>query len=181
MAVYLRKRVLGGTYFFTAVTHQRRRILSSRPARECLREAFKLVRQQWPFEVVAVALLPDHLHTIWSLQEGDADYSLCWQKLKEHFTRAYLQRGGREGCRGPSRSKHGERGIWQRRFYEHTCRDDEELKECLDYLHWNPVKHGLVARVMDYPWSSFHRFVRLGEYPTDWGGENPCPTMNLPE
>ncbi len=71
---------------------------------------------------------------------------------------------------GPSRRRKQERGIWQRRFYEHTCRDEDDLKRCIDYIHVNPVKHGLVGRVIDWPWSSFHRYVRLGEYPIDWGG-----------
>src|SRR6266568_8209103 len=111
-----------------------------------------------------MVLLPDHLHSVWTLPNGDDGFSLRWQKIKEAFTRRFLQSGGVEGPATQSRLRHRERSVWQRRFWEHTCRNNEDLKRFLDYLHWNPVKHGLVQRVRDYPWSSFHRFVRLAEY-----------------
>jgi len=80
-----------------------------------------------------------------------------------------------------SREKRGERAVWQRRFWEHTCNDEDDLKRCVDYIHWNPVKHGLVSRVREYPWSSFRRFVGMGEYSIDWGGVNPCPNWSQPK
>jgi REP-associated tyrosine transposase len=181
MGRFLRKRVAGGTYFFTVVSHERRPILTTKLGRECLRAAIDLARSRWPFRIIAVVLLPDHLHTVWELPTGDANYSIRWQKIKEHFTRAFLTQGGREGATETSRKRKQERAIWQRRFWEHTCSDEGDLKRCVDYLHWNPVKHGIVSRVVDYPWSTFHRFVRSGEYDVGWGGANPCPGLELPE
>jgi len=178
---YLRNCVPGGTFFFTVVTERRRSFLTDRLARNCLREAIREERAARPFDLFAIVLLPDHLHTVWTLPEDDADFSLRWRRIKERFTRAYLSSGAREAERRESRVRHGQRAVWQPRFWEHTCRDDADLKRCVDYLHWNPVRHGLVSRVIDYPWSSFHRFVHLGEYPEDWGGENPCEGFELPE
>jgi putative transposase len=181
MSLFLRHRLAGGTYSFTVVTHQRQRILTSASARRSLREAITHVRCNRPFRIVAVVLLPDHLHMIWELPRGDADYSTRWRRIKSVFSRTYLSQGGREGPTSASRRRKAERGIWQRRFYEHTCRDESDLKRCADYVHWNPVKHGLVPRVGDYPWSSFHRYVGLGEYAADWGGTNPLPGVELGE
>ncbi len=178
MATYLRKYVPGGTYFFTVGTQDRRPFLTERLSRQCLRNALREVRAKWPFEIVAIVLCPEHLHTVWALPEGDERYPLRMQKMKELFTRAYLSAGGHEGPRSASRVRHDMRGVWAARFWEHTCRDEADVKGCVDYVHWNPVKHGLVPRVIDYPWSSFHRYVAMGEYPEDWGGENPCPEVN---
>lgn len=169
MPSYLRWYVPGGTYFFTVVTHQRRPILTTPVARKCLREAFRRVREKTPFETVAVVLMPDHLHTVWTLPPEDADYSGRWGRVKEAFTRAYLSAGGSEGERDPSRVSKRERGVWQHRFWEHVVRDENDLSRCVDYIHWNPVKHGLVARVAEYPWSSFRQFVTAGDYTDDWG------------
>jgi putative transposase len=170
MTDYRRWRVGGGTYFFTVVTHERRPFLTDERSRRCLREAFRAVRARRPFTVDAIVLLPDHLHAIWSLPAGDFDYSTRWQLIKRRFTKLYLAAGGGESPRSASRIAKGERGCWQRRYFEHTCRDDVDKKRCADYLHVNPLKHGLVRRVIDWPWSSFHRYVRLGEYSPDWGG-----------
>jgi REP-associated tyrosine transposase len=169
MTDYRRWRVAGGTYFFTVVTHERRAFLTGDAARACLREAFRIVRARRPFRVDAIVILPDHVHAIWSLPPGDADYATRWQLIKRRFTKLYLAAGGREGRGSASRMVKGERGIWQRRYFEHTCRDEADRKRCADYLHVNPLKHGLVARVVDWPWSSFHRYVRLGEYSPEWG------------
>jgi putative transposase len=113
--------------------------------------------------------LPDHLHAVWSLPEGDSDYSTRWQLIKRRFTRQYLKAGGAPAVASASRLAKRERSVWQRRFFEHTVRDEADLKRCVDYIHVNPLKHRLVDRVCDWPWSSFHRYVRLGEYPIDWG------------
>jgi putative transposase len=181
MPHYRRNYVPGGTYFFTIVTHQRGPILGIELGRRCLHEALQEEKNKRPFEIFAMVLLPDHVHSVWVLPSGDHDYSLRWQKIKEGFTRRFLHSGGDEGASTQSRLRHRERAIWQRRFWEHTCRDQEDLKRFLDYLHWNPVKHGLVRRVRDYPWSSFHRFVRLGEYDLGWGDVDPCPGWDDPE
>ncbi len=173
MPNYRRWRVPGGTYFFTAVTHRRRRFLTDSLARECLRHALRAVRATHPLRIAAFVLLPDHLHTVWTLPPADADYSERWGRIKEAFTRAYLRAGGSEIDRDPSRVRKRERGVWQHRFWEHVVRDDDDLSRCLSYIHYNPVKHGLARRVADYPWSSFHRFVTMGEYPEDWGSGPP--------
>jgi putative transposase len=159
----------GRVYFFTAVTEGRRPILTTDPGRACLRAAIQAVRAKQPFDLMAIVLLPDHLHTLWQLPLGDTDYSGRWRWLKTHFTRQWLEKGGAEGPISRSRERKGEHAIWQRRFHEHTCRDDADLKRCLDYVHVNPLKHGLVARVIDWPWSSFHRYVGVGEYEPGWG------------
>ncbi|MCA8986955.1 MAG: transposase, partial [Planctomycetaceae bacterium] len=111
-------------------------------------------------------------HAVWEMPAGDCNYSMRWQQIKSQFTRQWLQNGGLEGARSKSRQKQSERGVWQRRFYEHTCRDESDMKRCLDYLHLNPVKHGLVSRVRDWPWSTFHKFVRNGEYPIHGGSSD---------
>ena len=172
MSQYRRWRVEGGTFFFTVVTHLRRPLLTSDIGRASLREAFRQVRQRRPFQVVAIVVLPDHLHTIWELPRHDADYSTRWRQIKSFVTRALAEDLDGAEDRSASRRRRGERGIWQRRFYEHMCRDEEDLKRLADYIHINPVRHRLVARVQDWPWSSFHRYVRLGEYPADWGGSH---------
>jgi len=172
MPDYRRWYVPGGTYFFTVVTHQRRPVLTTTMARRCLREAIKIELAVRPVEVVAFVLLPDHLHTIWTLPENDVNYSLRWKRIKELFTREFLAAGGEEGIISSSRAAHHERAVWQRRFWEHVIRDEDDLKGCLDYIHWNPVKHGLAKSPIDYPWSSFRRWVTTGEYPLDWGADS---------
>ena len=169
MSTYRRWYVPGGTYFFTVVTHRRRPILASELGRTCLRLAIEAERAIRPFEMPAIVLLPDHLHTIWSLPDQDQDFSLRWRKIKERFTTAFLSGGGQEAERSPSRRQRGERGVWQRRFWEHVVRDDDDFKRCLDYIHCNPVKHGLAERASAYPFSSFGRWVELGEYDSLWG------------
>ncbi len=162
----------GGTYFFTVVTQDRQRFLTDKLARKVLRDAFQKIRLKHPFTMNAIVLLPDHLHCIWTLPEGDADYPTRWNQIKGQFTRNWLANGGQETIVSGSRSKRKERGIWQRRMFEHTCRDEADLKRCLDYLHANPLKHGLVRCVKDWPWSSFFRFVKQGEYDINWGSAN---------
>ena len=169
MRRYVRSRS-GRVFFFTVVTHERRAILTTDRGRAALRLAIQAVQAERPLQVVAIVLLPDHLHTVWELPADDSDYSVRWRLIKSGFTRRWIESEGDEGSVGPSRKRKAERGVWQRRFYEHTCRDEADLKRCVDYLHINPLKHRLVSRVMDWPWSSFHRYVRLGEYPRDWGG-----------
>jgi putative transposase len=169
MPNYRRNRVAGGTHFFTVVTLRHRPILTTDIARPILHRALAGVQRKRPFAIDAIVLLPDHLHAIWTLPAGESDYSLRWAEVKEAFTRSFLSAGGEDGPVSPSRRKHPERSVWQRRFWEHTVRDEDDFKRCADYVHWNPVKHGLVARVRDYPWSSFHRYVESGEYDLDWG------------
>ncbi len=169
MTNYRRNYVKGGTYFFTVVTHQRRPLLTTPLGRTALREAIVSVRHRRPFTLDAIVLLPDHLHAVWTLPPDDTDFSIRWRQIKTLFTRRWLNEGGSETSQSLSREIKGEHGIWQRRFFEHTCVDENDMKRCIDYLHVNPLKHKLVERVVDWPWSSFHRYVRLGEYLPDWG------------
>jgi putative transposase len=170
MADYLRSRIDGGMYFLTLVTHERARRLTTRNARGLLRRAMAEVQASRPFDLRAVVLLPDHLHMLWRLPEGDAEYSGRVALIKRHFTRAFLSAGGREGATTASRRRHRVRGVWEKRFWEHAIRDHRDFKRHLDYIHFNPVKHGLVARASDWPWSSFRRYVALSEYELDWPG-----------
>ncbi len=167
MPRYQRLYLPGATYFFTLVTFERRRFLTSELARRCLRAAWVEVRRKHPFEVDAVCLLPDHLHCLWTLPADDADYSTRWMLVKSHFTRrcAVAQK------LPPSRSLRNKRQqtIWQGRFWEHQIRGDKDFERHCDYIHYNPVKHGYVNRVVDWPHSSFHRFVHRETYPPDWG------------
>jgi len=181
MPDYRRWYVPGGTYFFTAVTANRRPILCDTLARKCLHNAIETIRNRHPIELAAIVLLPDHVHTIWTLPQGDAAYPLRWKRIKEEFTLSYLVSGGTEVPPSPSRLRQGERGVWQRRYWEHAVRDEEDLKRCVDYVHWNPKKHGYVSNVCDWHWSSFHRYVELCEYTRDWGAEDPTPGYDDPE
>ncbi|EAQ82010.1 REP-associated tyrosine transposase [Blastopirellula marina] len=171
MSKYRRWRE-GSIYFFTIVTHERRPILTTDLGRECLRTAFKEVRKKFPFEMVAIVLMPEHLHAIWRLPRGDSDYSTRWRRIKGQFSRNWIASGGHIEEPSLSRKVRQEQSLWQRRFFEHMCRDAADLKRCLDYVHVNPVKHKLASRVRDWRWSSFHRYVRLGEYDLDWGSSD---------
>lgn len=164
MTDYRRAKVEGGYYFFTVVTHNRRPFLTEPLARRCLRTAWKQTRDLSYFEVIAVCLLPDHLHCIWKLPDSDCDFSLRWARIKAYFTRDFINNGGLEFGQTPSRSGKRERAIWQRRFWEHRICDETDLQRHVDYIHYNPVKHGLVEDVEDWPWSSYHRYLKTSRY-----------------
>lgn len=173
MPEYRRWREVGATYFFTVVTYRRRRFLTTPSARRCLRQSFDFTRSQWPFNVYAFVLLPDHLHCIWSLPSGDDDFPLRWANIKRTFTKAYLADGGCELAVSKNRSNHNERGVWQPRYWEHLIRGESELVAYRDYIHLNPVKHTLTADPLLWPWSSVHRHLRLGWLSTDWTAWTP--------
>ena len=175
MPEYRRWRVEGGVYFLTIVAHERRAILTGEHARGYLRAAFAEARLRRPFEQLGIVLLPEHIHVIWRLPAGDDNYSLRISAIKQSFTRSWLQRGGREGAATPSRSRQRYRGVFQKRFLEHTIRDFADFKRHLDYIHINPVKHGHVSLPREWPWSSFHRYVHTGWYEADW-----CGSVDLP-
>jgi len=168
MPEYRRAFEPGGTFFFTLVTEGRRPFLTTSAARRLLRTAFASTRERFPFTVDAIVLLTDHLHTIWTLPPGDADFSTRWSFLKRQFTKAWLAAGGREQPATESRRRNRRRGVWQRRFWEHVIRVEEDLVRHCDYIHYNPVKHGLVACPHAWPHSSFHRFVDERVYERDW-------------
>jgi putative transposase len=149
----------GGVYYFTVVTFHRKPIFADPQARALLHAAWATTKRRFPFSTDAVCLLPDHIHCLWRLPEGDADFSMRWREIKRLFTQAYVKRIGPGGFRNPSRRRKGEAAVWQRRFWEHVIRDQEDYNRHMDYIHINPVKHGLVKRAADWPWPSFHRYA----------------------
>jgi putative transposase len=172
MPRYRRLKIEGATYFFTVNTHLRRPILTTEVVREALREGIMQLRQNMPFTIEAWVLLPDHIHTIWTLPPGDANYASRWAIIKREASKRW------QSSKGPtmlsaSQQIRQETGFWQRRFWEHQIRDDIDFQRHLDYIHWNPVKHGYARKVADWPYSTFHRFLAQGLYPPDWGGFDP--------
>ncbi|MGQ9427262.1 REP-associated tyrosine transposase [Gilvimarinus sp. F26214L] len=165
---YRRNFTPGGSYFFTTVTYERRPVLTRWDSVEVLRWAFRRVMARFPFTLDAIVILPDHLHSIWTLPAGDSDYATRWRLIKTAFTRSCDSR--LHSRVSSNRVARRERAIWQRRYWEHTLMSEEDLRAHRDYLHYNPVKHGLVEAVKDWPYSTFHRFVQRGMYPLDWGG-----------
>lgn len=163
MVHYRRNRVCGGTFFFTVTLRERRSRLLVEHI-DLLRDAFRIARQARPFETVATVVLPNHMHTIWTLPVGDHDYPGRWRAIKAYFTRALRQRGI-----ALERDSRGEYRLWQRRYWEHTIHDENDLQRRMDYIHFNPVKHGLVTRVADWSYSSLHRYVRRNWLSADWG------------
>ena len=179
MPNYRRFFVPGGTYFFAVSCYRRHPFFRSQRAIELLGQAFRTIRDELPWETLAIVVIPDHLHAIWTLPGGDDDYPTRWKKVKANFTKPWLQSGGFELPVTAAQKRRGNRGIWQKRFWEHTVRDEEELDAFVDYIHYNPVKHGLVRRPADWPWSSFHRFVREGHYNREWGASEPAHLRDL--
>jgi len=169
MSQYIRSYIPGATYFFTLVAYERRKIFCERDFLQAFRHSIKRVQQQEPFEILAWVQLPDHLHCIWQIPDDEANYSRRWSKIKRFTTQACPQYQLPIEDLDYSKVKRKERGLWQRRFFEHQIRDEADFIRCIDYLHYNPVKHGLVSRVRDWPYSSFHKFVKEGIYPMDWG------------
>jgi putative transposase len=165
MPNYRRLRVPGGTYFFTVnLADRSSRLLVERI--DALRASVREVMRVRPFTSVAWVVLPDHMHALWALPEGDADFATRWMRIKQAFCDR-VPRGERIAV---ARRDRNERGLWQRRYWEHRIRDERDLRHHIDYIHLNPVKHGLARRVAEWPHSSFHRFVRDGALPPDWTG-----------
>ena len=166
MISYRRNFQAGGTFFFTVNLADRRLQLLTDHI-EKLRYAFREIRERHPFTIDAMVVLPDHLHAIWTLPEDDTNFGSRWRLIKSAFSRSFPRGESVSESRAPK----GERGIWQRRYWEHTIRDENDFMRHVDYVHINPVKHGHVTRVRDWPYSSFHRMVQLGVYPEDWAGD----------
>lgn len=163
MPNYIRAKFEGGYYFFTVVTYRRERLFIDETARNLLRQAITATQSKHPLEIVAICLLPEHLHCVWKMPDGDADFSKSWSSIKGVFSREYLQ--ANEQKRIPlSRADKGEVCIWQKRFWEHQIRDEKNLQRHIDYIHYNPVKHGLVKSAEDWPWSTYHQFLKEGLY-----------------
>jgi REP-associated tyrosine transposase len=164
---YRRYYLPGGSYFFTIVTHGRHPWFANPAHVTLLRSALRQVKLRWPFEFVAGVILPEHLHFIWTLPIGDTFYSRRISRMKALFSQSLPS--STAAAVGSSRFKHRERAVWQRRFWEHTLRDEDDLKRHLDYLHYNPVKHGLASCPHSWPHSSFRHWVERGEYDATWG------------
>jgi putative transposase len=175
MPNYRRYHVAGGTYFFTLKTERNAPIFREQKNVRLLGDVFREMKQNWPLEITALVLLPDHLHSIWTLPPGDAEYPMRWGWLKKEFTQRYLVQGGREQPRSRSRKRNRRRGVWQRRYWEHTIEDEDDFEAHFDYVHWNPVKHGYVKCPHEWPHSSFHRWVRKGVYAHNWGCAGVAP------
>jgi len=169
MSDYRRYFVAGGTYFFTIVTYRRRPIFAAPQNVELLRNAIGVVKQELPFEISAAVILPDHMHFLWTLPPGDDGYSKRIGILKAQFTRAFNSHNQLSRYVSPSRKKHGERDVWQRRFWEHTIRGEHDFERHFEYIHYNPVKHGLASCPHKWNWSSFHRWISRRVCDRSWG------------
>jgi len=165
MSRYRRNFVAGASYFFTVTLANRSSDLLTCHI-DSLRSVLAIVRERHPFEIDAIVILPDHLHTIWTMPRDDGDFPMRWRLIKSQFSRqlpvAFEV--------NKSHTKKSERGIWQRRYWEHTLRDETDFNNHVNYIHINPVKHGLAARAIDWPYSSIHRYVKAGILPMDWAG-----------
>ncbi|MBF8270206.1 MAG: transposase [Gammaproteobacteria bacterium] len=164
MVAYRRNRVAGGTYFFTVTLQDR---TSTRLVEHMveLRPTLRSVMRERPFRIDAMVVMPDHMHAVWSLPPGDDDYAGRWRLIKSRFTRSLVRAGVKM-----LKNEKGEYDLWQRRYWEYTIRNESDLVRHVDYIHFNPVKHGLVTRVCDRPHSTFHHYVKAGIYPLDWAG-----------
>ncbi|MFB2917076.1 REP-associated tyrosine transposase [Aerosakkonema funiforme] len=166
---YRRAKIEGGTYFFTVVTHNRRKFLCQPDNISLLRNAFRYVMEQHPFKIDAIVVLPEHIHSILTLPDGDYNFSKRWRLIKNYFTRRCAVEYKAKISK--SRQNKQEQAIWQRRFWEHQIRDEKDFTNHVEYIHYNPVKHGLVSAPKDWEYSSFHRYVRDGIYDLEWGAE----------
>ena len=171
---YRRNRQPGATYFFTLVTYERRPVLADSAYIERLQAAKHKVQQKHPFTIEAEVILPDHVHALWTLPDGDAELAVRIRLMKSFFTKSVA--GSRAaGTLSSSRAAKGEQAIWQRRYWEHTIRDERDFQSHVDYIHFNPVKHGLVTSPGDWPHSSFRDWVQRGVYEPWWGSDDMPP------
>jgi putative transposase len=177
MTEYRRFYYPGATWFFTVNLAERHgnQLLTERI--DVLREAFAYVKNKHPYKIDAMVVLPEHLHCILTLPEGDGDFSTRWGLIKAYFSR-HIEAGERIS---KSRKSRDERGLWQRRFWEHLIRDETDYRQHIDYIHWNPVKHSWARCVKDWPHSSFHRYVKRGIYSENWGTSIDVSTFGIRE
>lgn len=163
---YRRADVAGATYFVTVNLRDRKTDLLVRHF-DLLRIVINDVKHRHAFRLEAMVVLPEHLHAIWTLPEGDSNFSLRWSLIKSAFSRRLPMLESIS----TSRQSQRERGIWQRRFWEHLVRDDNDFSRHVEYIHFNPVKHGLAKRATDWPYSTLHKFIDEGRLPVNWGGD----------
>ena len=166
MPDYRRAFVAGGTWFFTVNLLQRQSNQLLVEHIELLRQVVSEVRHKYPFKIDAWVVLPEHMHCVWTLPPDDSDFSTRWRLIKSGFSRRIPKKENRSAVR----LRNNERGIWQRHYWEHLIRDELDFQRHLDYIHMNPVKHGWVRQVKDWPYSTFHRYVQEGVYSLDWCG-----------
>jgi putative transposase len=164
---YRRAFIPGGSFFFTVVTENREPLFASEKAVAVLRKAFRTVKANRPFQVEAMVVLPDHLHCIWTLPPNDSDFATRWRLIKTWFTK-HCDPALRPT---PNRARIAKKSqaLWQHRYWEHALRDEGDFAGHVEYIHYNPVKHGYVLSAVDWPYSSFHRHVAAGIFPADWG------------
>lgn len=170
MPNYRRLKQAGGTFFFTLITYKRQQILTSPESRMILKNVIEKTRQKYPFSIEAWVLLPEHIHCIWRLPPSSSNYSMRWRLIKSGFSRGVKSLYHKPEWLTGSKRKHRESSIWHRRFWEHMIRDEDDYRAHMDYVHYNPVKHGLVKQVKNWPYSTFHRYVKQGIYSGNWGG-----------
>jgi len=169
MSNYRRATTTGATYFFTVVTHQRKPVFRSETTIQILRDAISEELQRRPFVMEAAVILPDHLHCLWQLPENDSDYSSRWREIKKSVTKQV----------GKNKNSRNEGDVWQRRFWEHQVRSEDEWRMYMDYIHYNPAKHGYVKTPLEWEWSSFSRWVERGAYDASWGCVEPVGLSRL--
>ncbi|MFV2003889.1 MAG: transposase [Gammaproteobacteria bacterium] len=172
MSHYRRSSTDGCIYFFTLVSCRRQNILCDGFIRNALHKAIKETRLRYPFTIDAWILLPDHMHCIWTLPENDNSFSKRWGIIKRKVSITCADKYKKPQWITQSRQKHRESTIWQRRYWEHRIRNQGDFNKHVDYIHYNPVKHGLCSRPVDWPYSTFHRYVKEGLYPADWAVQN---------
>jgi putative transposase len=154
----------GGTYFFTVNLLQRRDNTLLIDHVQEFRDAVKKVKSKYPFKIHAWVILPEHMHCILELPQEDADYASRWRLMKSYFSKSIAN----TEYKSEVRIKRKERGVWQRRYWAHLITDEKDYRAHMDYVHINPLKHGLVENVKDWQYSTFHRYVLLGVYPQNW-------------
>ncbi len=169
MSNYRRTRATGACYFFTVVTYKRQALFTNENNIDTLREAFRVIKNKHPFTINAITILPDHLHTIWQLPPNDANFSLRWRLIK-HFVSTKIN---------TSKNHRNEKQIWQRRFWEHLITDNNDWQRHMDYIHYNPVKHGYTNHPGKWKFSSFSTAVKKGWYDSNWGASEPENIKNL--
>ena len=171
MSSYRRLDSKGATWFFTVVTYQRRALLCDDKVRTTLREAIRKTQVKYPFRIDAWVLLPDHFHCIWTLPEGDSNFQLRIRLIKRHVTQTCSSFLHDDSLNTPSRRKRKESTIWQKRYWEHQIQTEEDFRHHMDYIHYNPVKHGLSQSPTEWPYSTIHQLTKQGVYPQDWASD----------
>lgn len=177
MPDYRRAWVAGGTWFFTVNLLERHDNDLLVRHIDRLRDAVRDTRRHHPFTIHGFVVLPEHLHAVLELPAGDTDFALRWRRIKALFSKSLPT----TELRSTVRQRRGERGIWQRRYWEHLIRDEADYRAHMDYVHVNPLKHGLVSRVQDWPHSTFHKYVEAGVYPLDWCGDAGASLLDYPD